>query len=141
MGLLQEGLLSHSCGDTIRGALTRGQSGYIRDVADAHLLLDTILAYRRQRSLPLFMLLGDFVKAFPRVIWEDLLLLLNQQAHIQGRSFLLIVDIFLSDLLVVPIGGCSRVKVETGLPEGGITRPHVHFAPRLLSEKASSGWP
>ena len=34
------------------------------------------------------MLLGDFVKALPRVIWEDLLLLLDRQAHIQGRSYL-----------------------------------------------------
>ena len=113
MGLLQEGLFSLSCKAQIVGSLTRGQSGYIRDVADAHLLLDGILSYRRQFKLPLYMLLGDFVKAFPRVLRDDLFLLLNRQTGMRGDHFLLLVDIFSLDLLVVPVSGCSRVQVHT----------------------------
>ena len=57
--------------------------------------------------------------AFPQVVQEDLLLLLNRR----GRSYLLLVEIFSSDLLVVPFGGCSRIRVEMGRPEGGVTGP------------------
>jgi hypothetical protein len=136
MGLLQEGTFSLMCKPDIVAALTRGQSGYVRDVADAHLLLDAILSFRKQHNLPLFMLPGDFVKAFPRVLREDLLLLLNRQAKLRGGCFLLMVDIFSLDLLVVPVSGCSRVDVVTGLPEGGVAGPLTYTTlPDSLARK------
>ena len=41
MGLLQEGLLFNRLSSQVRSSITPGQSGYIRDVGHAHLLLHT----------------------------------------------------------------------------------------------------
>ena len=44
LGLFQEGILFGRLKEPIRSYLTPGQSGYVRDVSDAHLLLHELQA-------------------------------------------------------------------------------------------------
>ena len=81
MGLIQEGLLSERLLERIQCSLERGQSGYVRGVQDPHLLLHEILSESRRFRRDVWLLPGDFVKAFPLTWREDLL---NQISEPRG---------------------------------------------------------
>ena len=72
-GLMQEGLVFQRLRSTIRSSLCPGQAGYIRDVADTHLLLHEVTAEFFNSGRPLWSAAGDFAKAFPRT-WRETLL-------------------------------------------------------------------
>eukprot|EP00959_Pyramimonas_sp_CCMP1952_P156556 3274147-Pyramimonas_sp.AAC.1 len=70
LGLLQEGVLCNRLRPIVRAAITPGQSGYIRDTGDAHLLLHELVAEAEHHGRPLIALFGDLQKAFPRT-WRQ----------------------------------------------------------------------
>ena len=73
LGLLQEGLIFGRLVGQIRNSITPGQSGYVRDVGDAHLLLQLIMAESIGLAKPCWVVFGDLQKAFPRT-WRQAML-------------------------------------------------------------------
>jgi hypothetical protein len=100
-----------------------GQSGYIRDVGDAHLLLHEITASRRFIGLPTIQIMADVAKAFPRTWRQDFLLSLMKAGGIRDGAWSLCHSIMQSDTVIVNVGGCSKVPVDQGVPEGGLLGP------------------
>ena len=100
MGLLQEGLLSDTCGDTIRAGVHEGQSGYSRDVSDPQLLLAELTAIFDLEGRFLLIVMADFRKAFPRV-WRPDLLTQIFGAGIGGGAFVLFGGILARDVIHV----------------------------------------
>jgi hypothetical protein len=81
MGLLQEGVWSNRLRPSIWQQLHPCQSGYQRAVDDAWLVLFELAAVLRAAGRSLYIIMGDFEKAFPRTWRQDLLC-------VAARSFL-----------------------------------------------------
>ena len=90
LGLLQEGILFNSVVGKIRSTVTPGQSGHSRDVGDAHLLLDTLVAEAKGLRKPLWAFFGDLEKAFPRTWRQAVLQQLCDGAHIKDGNLALL---------------------------------------------------
>ena len=123
LGLLQEGVLFIRLRDIVRIKITPGQSGYLRDVADAHLLLHELSAAAIQDGRPLCAIFGDLQKAFPRTWRQGLLCSLHARAGIRDGCFALLSSILAEDNVHVHFNGSAAVLVHQGISEGGTIGP------------------
>ena len=126
MGLLQEAVLAARIKPSICRALVAGQSGYVRDVADPHLILHELMATALQLGRPIFLVLGDFQQAFPNTWREVLLMLLQQNVHVDGGAYLLLHAMLTEDLVLLAFSGTSIIRVLQGIPEGGVIGPLLY---------------
>ena len=95
MALLQEAVIANRLRSTFVSRLIAGQSGYIRGVEDPQLLLHELVSLMRRCGRFLWILMGDFAKAFPRVWREDLLVELYQAVpELRGSMYTLLHQIF-----------------------------------------------
>ena len=136
-GLLQEGLVFQRLKSPIRSCISGGQSGYIRDVGDAHLLLHEVTSIFHATLRNLWCVMGDFKKAFPRTWRTHLLSQLMDTARIRDGMLSLVSKILQRDHIHININGCSTTEVHDGLPEGGAMGPllfplHVESLTRAL---------
>ena len=127
MGLLQEGVLALRLRPAIWSHLLEGQSGYIRSSEDPVLALTELrqLAVASQHRC-VFVLMGDFEKAFPSCWRNDILHLAAECPLLSGGALHLLGDILDSDSVSVGFGGFSVVPVLEGLPEGGCLGPLLY---------------
>ena len=140
MGLLQEGILSCRVTASLRADLRGCQSGYIRDVQDPHLLLHEVVSMRRQRNMPTWLVMADYVKAFPRTWRDDLLVILAEGPQLQDGAFALLADILARDEVVINQSGWSVVELRHGLPEGGTIGPLTYTSlPNTLMKELLAG--
>ena len=123
LGLLQEGLLFQRLQGPLRDRITQGQSGYIRDVGDAHLLLHELTAAAIQARKTIIAVFGDLQKAFPRTWREGLLLNLHEFGGVRDGAFALLRSILEEDCVHINHNGCAVVWVQQGVPEGGSMGP------------------
>eukprot|EP00439_Symbiodinium_sp_Y106_P071520 s5564_g12.t2 len=123
LGLMQEALLAQRWLSATRRFIQPCQSGYIRGVDDAHLLLHEVSAEAILQHRPLWFVMGDFHKAFPRVCRHDLLCALADGPHVNGHCLGLLGDILKEDHVVVWYSGFSETIVTSGIPEGGCIGP------------------
>jgi hypothetical protein len=123
MGLLQEALVFERIVAKVRATVTPGQSGYCRDVGDAHLLLHELMAEAIGLGKPLWVVFGDLEKAFPRT-WRQLMLHeLSKSAGIRDGMLALLGSMLEHDQVHVHISGNSIVIVLQGVSEGGLIGP------------------
>ena len=122
-GLLQESIVVERVKPTVRPYVLQCQSGYVRDVADAHLLGHEFIAAALGQGRPLWCVPADVWKAFPRMWREDFMDLLMTGPRVRDGAAALIGSILEWDDVIVPLGGCSSVKVIQGVPEGGKLGP------------------
>ena len=123
VGLVQECILTHRVRSTLHANIIPGQSGYIRDASDAHLLLHEIIALRHDTGLPTIPLLGDVARAFPRTWREDFFNEICISAKLTHGAQALFGDTLDSDVVIVTIQGFSKVMKVVGVPEGGVWGP------------------
>ena len=123
LGLMQEALLTQRWLNTVRKFIQPCQSGYIRGTEDAHLLLHEICAEAKLQQRPLWLVMGDFQKAFPRVCRDDLLCALADGPHVNGQCLGLFADILHSDRVTIWHSGYSETVIMSGIPEGGSLGP------------------
>ena len=126
MGLLQEALLTQRWLGTVRQYVLPCQSGFVRGVEDAWLLLHETSAEAMSQGRPLWTVMGDFRKAFPSVIRQDLLHSLAVGPGICGDSLLLLNSILQKDVVSIWFSGFSEVTITTGIPEGGTLGPFAY---------------
>ena len=120
MGLLQEGLVAVTLKPVIADFIHKCQSGYIRGIQDPHLVLHELCSLAGAIHRAVWLTMGDFRKAFPRV-WRELLLqLLHKEVGIGGGMFELLANILEYDKVCVWLSGASQVRVVQGIPEGGV---------------------
>ena len=122
-GLLQEDLAFHRLRDCIRERVSQGQSGCIRDVGDAHLLLHEIMAVAVHDRRVVCAIHGDLQKAFPRTWRQSLLHSLSTTGGVQDGALALLGSIFDEDHVHVFINGAGMVVVAQGIAEGGVIGP------------------
>jgi len=127
MGLLQEAIVATRIRPTIISFLLAGQSGYIRGTEDPQLVLHEVITAALHADRCVWLLMGDFRKAFPRTSRVDLLSLLLDGPRIRDHCFLLLKDILEVDFALVTLGGYSAVAVRDGLPEGGVLGPLLYL--------------
>ncbi|OLP92937.1 hypothetical protein AK812_SmicGene25199 [Symbiodinium microadriaticum] len=123
MGLLQEALLTQRWLTRTRAHIQPCQSGYVRGVEDAHLLLHEVSAEAIYQQRALWTVMGDFRKAFPSVCREDLVCTLADGPHVNGQCLKLLADILRHDTVVIWHSGYSEATVSQGIPEGGTLGP------------------
>ena len=123
MGLLQEGLITVRCHDTLWSSISVGQSRYNQGTEDPILLLHELTACRISLSLGTWLAMGDFARAFPRTDRSDLLDLVADDGNITSGVLALLGDMLKGDALRVWLSGTSGIPVVTGLPEGGTLGP------------------
>ena len=123
MGLVQEALFTQRWLLRVRSFVMPCQSGYVRGADDAWLLLHETCAEALSQHRPIWLVLGDFRKAFPSVIREDLLHSLADGPGVSGDSLLLCASILKQDSVLVWHSGLSEVTVSSGIPEGGTLGP------------------
>jgi len=123
MGLLQEVLLAKRVKGDIFAYIMPCQSGYQKGVESPHFVLHEVAAMAKVQGRQLWLVLGDFKKAFPRVWRNHLLLLLNKGPRVLDGAFALLASILESDVAHVWLGGRSSVVVVEGIPEGGSLGP------------------
>ena len=97
MGLLQEAVLINRIKPCLLQNLEPGQSGYVRDVSDAQLLLHDLTAARRASGLPILTVMGDLARAFPRTWRDDFLTQVCCQAGVNGGGRGLLADMLFWD--------------------------------------------
>ena len=68
LALLQEVVMAKRLSNQIIASITPGQSGYTRGVDDPHILLHEVCAMASQQLRSVWLILGDFVGAFPRFL-------------------------------------------------------------------------
>lgn len=141
LGLMQEALLTQRWLTATRRFIQPCQSGYIRGVDDAHLLLHEVSAEALHQHRPLWFVLGDFQKAFPRVCRHDLLCALADGPHVNGHCLGLLGDILKEDHVVVWYSGFSDTIITSGIPEGGCIGPFGYpvFLDSLVREILAEG--
>ena len=100
-----------------------GHSGYMRDVADTHLLLHEVVAERRELGCSLWVCFGDLEKAFPKTWRAVMLKNLEQDAGMCDGMYGLLGSILQHDRVHVNICGSTIVVVEQGVAEGGVIGP------------------
>ena len=126
LGLLQEALLAARVKPTLFEFLHPCQSGYCKAVDVPHLVLHELCSMARQQNRVIWLVMGDFKKAFPRV-WRELLLdLLGSGPRLHNGIFELLASILASDSVHVWQSGISVVKVLQGIPEGGSIGPSCY---------------
>ena len=123
MAALQEGVVHLRLHSTLRSRVLLGQSGYIRDVADVHLLLHKIVSIRIQLGLCTHQVPGDVAKAFPRACRIDFLLAQCDYAGVGYGMWALNASIHEWDDVQATLGGISVVRVSVGVPEGSVMGP------------------
>ena len=123
MGLLQEALLTQRWLTRTCAHIQPCQSGYVRGVEDAHLLLHEVSAEAIYQQRALWTVMGDFRKAFPSVCREDLVCTLADGPHVNGQCLKLLADILRHDTVVIWHSGYSEATVSQGIPEGGTLGP------------------
>ena len=141
LGLMQEALLTQRWLSTVRNHIQPCQSGYIRSIDDAHLLLHEACAEAMFQHRPLWFVMGDFQKAFPRVCRQDLLCALADGPGVRGPSLRLLADILKSDSVLVWYSGVSQTTITSGIPEGGSLGPFAYpvFLDSLVRRILASG--
>ena len=110
-GLMQEGLLTQRLLSDVRADLVKGQSGYWRGVDAPHLLLHEICACSLNLSLCLWLVFGDFVKAFPKTWRDALLCLLHDGPFVKAGCLAELGSILEKDVLHICNSGCSTMDV------------------------------
>ena len=126
MGLLQEGLIALRLKPIISAFLRPCQSGYLKGIDDPHLVMFELSSVALKQMRTLWVILGDFRQAFPRV-WRDLLLdLAYSGPGIQDGMFELLASILESDSVNVWLSGVSEVPICEGVPEGGTIGPRFY---------------
>ena len=122
-GLLQEGMLAARIAPRLRRSLEAGQSGFVRGTEDPHLAVHEISAAALAQGRCVWTLMGDFVKAFPKTWRELVLFIMSQEAGIDGGCLASLCSILEDDEVAVWLSGCSKVRVASGIPEGGSLGP------------------
>ena len=87
MGLLQEGVLAQRLRPEVWKTLHPCQSGYQPGVGDARLVLNELVASYLSAGRCLFIIMGDFKKAFRRTWRKDLLEIIGKRFNIQLELF------------------------------------------------------
>ena len=129
MGLLQEACLAVAAKPSIWPQLGKGQSGYTkgRSPYDPQLVLFDLTRMCLDTGRCLWLVMGDYVKAYPHVWRTDLLTLMSKLLRAQNGCMLLFEECLKEDLIIVSLsGGRSIAVVRDGLPEGG------HFGTLIL---------
>ena len=123
MGLMQEALLTQRWLTKVRNYVLPCQSGFVRGTDDAWLLLHETCAEALSQRRPLRMIMGDFKRAFPSVIRQDLLHSLAEGPQMSGGSLMLCESILRFDSVLIWYSGLTEAVVTTGIPEGGTLGP------------------
>ena len=123
MGLLQEGIIFRRLRYRVRASITPGQSGYVRDVGDAHLLLHECTAEAIGLNKPLWAVFGDLEQAFPRMWRQCMLRELKLSVGIRDGMLALLGSIMDHDRVHIYLSGASVVCVVQGVSEGGLLGP------------------
>ncbi|CAE7247873.1 unnamed protein product [Symbiodinium sp. CCMP2592] len=118
MGLLQEAVLINRIKPCLLRGIEPGQSGYVRDVSDAQLVLHELTAARRASGLPILTIMGDLARAFPRTWRDDFLTQICLQAGLDGGGRGLLADMLFWDAPVLNLHGLSALVKFEGVPEG-----------------------
>ena len=126
MGLIQEALLTKRWSCNVRNHVLPCQSGFVRGVEDAWLLLHETCAEAMEQKRPLWLVMGDFEKAFPSVIRQDLLQNLADGPGLSGDSLLLCNSILQEDSVLIWHSGLTQEVVMSGIPEGGMMGPFAY---------------
>ena len=87
MGLLQECILCGRLQADVNRSLCHGQSGYMRGTEDAQLVVTSLCADAVDSGRCVYMLKGDFDKAFPSVWREDLVVIMAEGPKIGWGMF------------------------------------------------------
>jgi hypothetical protein len=122
LGLLQEGIIFCRVKLHVRRYICVGQSGYVRDVGDAHLLVHELAASAEQGGRSLWCFLGDLWKAFART-WRAGLLHCLGSTGLRGGTHAFLTDMLRFDFILVCVNGYRVVRVTEGVSEGGLTGP------------------
>ena len=131
LALLQEGVMRLRWNPACRKSLTQGQSGYMFGVEEAQFLLHEIAAIACAKQLALWVVLGDFRKAFPNVWREQLVCLSRDQVGFDGGSRALLADFLVEDVVSVWQNGISTVSVTIGIPEGAVSARYYTIHSRV----------
>ena len=123
IALLHEAVLIARLRPRHRAAVLPGQSGYVRDVGDAHLALHEITAMRRDVGLPTLPAFGDVARAFPRTWRADFLHETATAAGVTDGALATLGDIMASDVATITLQGFSKLLKTEGVPEGGVIGP------------------
>ena len=123
IALLHESVFINRLRPLLTNALVPGQSGYVRDVSDAHLLLHEVVTTRLNMGLPTLPVFGDLAKAFPRTWRDDFLTQISLQSNLQHGGRALLADILAWDSPTITLAGFSRLMKTEGVPEGGVVGP------------------
>ena len=107
LGLLQECLVVARFAEDVRNYILPCQSGYVRDVSDAHLVIHELCAEARGQHRALWCVPADVWKAFPRTWRQDFIDILRTGPGVDGGTLALVGSILERNDVVVPLGGCS----------------------------------
>ena len=119
LGLLQESVLTGRIAAPLQSSLTPGQSGYIRGCEDPQLVLHEIVATCISENRSIWVVFGDFRKAYPNT-WRNLLLTkVAANVQLPPGEMTLLISTFESDEVVVWLSGASSTVICDGVPEGG----------------------
>ena len=99
------------------------QSGYVRDCSDAHLLVHETVANAKAEGRCVWSVAADISKAFPRTWRQCFLDNLIHGVQVRGGCAHAVASILEWDDVLVTYGGCSVVRVNQGIPEGGKLGP------------------
>ena len=122
-GLLQESILCQRGKAKVQLSVLPGQSGYVRDVGDAHLLLHELASQAVFQGRALWAVSGDLQKAFPRVWREGLLHRVFTHVGLRDGYFALLCSVLEEDMVHVNINGVAVVSIVQGIAEGGTVGP------------------
>ena len=108
MGLIQEACLSSVIKPCIWQGLQPGQSGFSkgRNPYDPHLVLFELTRMSLDTSRCLWIVMGDYEKAFPRVWRSDLLDMMSNVPAIRGGCALLFEECLKEDRVIISLSGC-----------------------------------
>ena len=123
LGLIQESVVHRRLFGHLQDSVLPGQSGYVRDVGDAHLALHELAAAAAAQGRPLWVIFSDLQKAFPRTWREGLLHRLREQAGVSDGMLALLGSMFEKDIIHVNFNGVETVPVTQGIAEGGTVGP------------------
>jgi hypothetical protein len=105
-GLLQESLLVDRLKPVVRPYVEQCQSGYVRDVSDAHLLSHEMMASAMGQCRPIWCVPADVWKAFPRTWRADLMDILMSGPRVRAGAAAMTGSILEWDDVVVALSGC-----------------------------------
>ena len=123
LALIQESVLSNRVKTQVRAHLSRGQSGYVRDVGDPQLVLQAAMACIQETNRCAWTCFGDLLKAFPHTWREALVMLMHDGPGLRCGALALLGSVLQFDVILVRQSGASEVRVDQGVPEGGVIGP------------------